>query len=73
MTIGMVDEAHRHWELSDSLVSKDTTNEAMVFCQACRHGGHASHILDWFFGGLGGKTHSLCPVADCECRCAEHL
>lgn len=33
------------------------------WCQTCRHGGHASHLLDWF------KTHSDCPVTGCTCKC----
>ena len=46
-----------------------------VWCQACRHGGHAGHIFDWFYGG-GGEGNALpptiieCPVNGCFCRCA---
>jgi len=35
-----------------------------TWCQTCRHGGHAQHILDWF------QEHSVCPVTDCTCRCS---
>jgi len=35
-----------------------------TWCQTCRHGGHSSHMLDWF------KNHSECPVTDCNCKCA---
>ncbi len=34
-----------------------------TWCQACRHGGHATHITEWF------KTHVECPVTDCSCVC----
>ncbi|GAB1607536.1 complex MIOS [Argonauta hians] len=34
-----------------------------TWCQSCRHGGHASHITDWF------KDHFECPVAGCYCKC----
>ncbi|UYV67394.1 MIOS [Cordylochernes scorpioides] len=34
-----------------------------TWCQTCRHGGHAQHLLDWF------KVHSNCPVASCQCKC----
>ncbi|XP_074600289.1 GATOR complex protein mio [Brevipalpus obovatus] len=33
------------------------------WCQTCRHGGHAKHILDWF------SENSECPVSGCSCRC----
>lgn len=36
----------------------------MVWCQTCRHGGHAQHIEEWF------ELHDVCPVADCDCRCS---
>ncbi|WVF65929.1 hypothetical protein IAT40_000667 [Kwoniella sp. CBS 6097] len=49
----------------------DTIDAAYVCCLTCRHGGHASHILPWFEGGLdGGVPHTKCPVAGCECECA---
>ena len=36
----------------------------MMWCQSCRHGGHAEHLLDWF------AHHSECPVSGCNCKCA---
>ncbi|XP_014242242.1 GATOR complex protein MIOS-B [Cimex lectularius] len=33
------------------------------WCQACRHGGHVSHINQWF------KEHQECPVTECNCKC----
>lgn len=33
------------------------------WCQACRHGGHAIHLLHWF------RKHKVCPVSDCSCQC----
>ncbi|CAH0555566.1 unnamed protein product [Brassicogethes aeneus] len=34
-----------------------------TWCQTCRHGGHAEHMLQWF------KEHQDCPVTGCSCRC----
>jgi hypothetical protein len=38
-------------------------DEWVVFCGTCRHGGHKSHLLDWF------KNFDECPVAGCNCQC----
>lgn len=35
-----------------------------TWCQSCKHGGHAHHISEWF------STHSVCPVAECDCDCS---
>jgi len=51
----------------------DTFDDAIVICQTCRHGGHAIHILEWFLGEDGRRTHSICPVADCNCKCADEF
>ncbi|KAJ8731079.1 hypothetical protein PYW07_004243 [Mythimna separata] len=34
------------------------------WCVACRHGGHAMHLINWF------KEHTECPVSSCNCHCA---
>ncbi|CAH2095812.1 unnamed protein product [Euphydryas editha] len=34
------------------------------WCVACRHGGHAAHLLQWF------SEHTECPVSSCTCRCS---
>lgn len=34
-----------------------------TWCQSCRHGGHASHLMDWF------SENSSCPVVGCKCKC----
>lgn len=34
-----------------------------TWCQSCRHGGHAAHIMQWF------SEHLECPVTSCTCRC----
>ncbi|GFN83407.1 WD repeat-containing protein mio [Plakobranchus ocellatus] len=34
-----------------------------TWCQTCRHGGHASHLTQWF------REHSDCPVTGCPCKC----
>ncbi|THV05759.1 hypothetical protein K435DRAFT_849750 [Dendrothele bispora CBS 962.96] len=100
MTLGIVPDAMREIELSDASSGsriKDTMDEAIIICQTCRHGGHASHILEWFFGtdeadipeqddaqariysrlnlvGRGStKVARTCPVADCNCHCADEM
>ncbi|KAI0744299.1 hypothetical protein C8Q80DRAFT_889791 [Daedaleopsis nitida] len=58
-----------------SAVPSETLQEALVFCQTCRHGGHASHIMEWFYGegGATSRAHGTCPIAGCDCRCADEL
>jgi len=36
-----------------------------TWCQTCRHGGHAQHMMDWFL------KNNECPVSDCNCRCSK--
>jgi WD repeat-containing protein mio len=31
------------------------------------------HILEWFLNKDDQRTHDVCPVADCYCRCAEEF
>lgn len=50
----------------------DTIDDAIVICQTCRHGGHASHLMEWFFAE-GERSRGVCPVADCDCRCADEF
>ncbi|GAA5969640.1 hypothetical protein JCM3765_000607 [Sporobolomyces pararoseus] len=35
----------------------------LAWCQKCRHGGHATHLLEWF------ERSQVCAVAGCDCRC----
>ncbi|EJD52310.1 hypothetical protein AURDEDRAFT_158037 [Auricularia subglabra TFB-10046 SS5] len=57
----------------------DTVDDGFIFCQTCRHGGHARHVLEWFFGSsdmddssvVGVESHDVCAVGDCDCRCAD--
>ncbi|KAL4248763.1 WD repeat mio family protein [Abortiporus biennis] len=70
LTLSIVQDDSRNAELANSS-SKDTIDEALVFCQTCRHGGHASHILEWFYDEDGNRVHGTCPVANCHCRCAD--
>lgn len=37
--------------------------EAIVWCQSCRHGGHFKHMEEWF------REERECPVTDCPCEC----
>ena len=72
--------------MTNHVAREDTIAEAIVFCQNCRHGGHASHIMEWFFGGdpadcegdgdgqeRGGKAHDICAVPDCDCHCGNEM
>ncbi|RNF11748.1 hypothetical protein TraAM80_00731 [Trypanosoma rangeli] len=34
-----------------------------TWCTVCLHGGHWSHLRDWF------AKHKTCPAEDCPCRC----
>ncbi|WVO16751.1 hypothetical protein L204_104435 [Cryptococcus depauperatus] len=58
--------------LEDTAYINDTIDAAYVFCMTCRHGGHACHVLPWFEGDLDGlPPHVVCPVAGCDCECAD--
>ncbi|KAF7424357.1 hypothetical protein PC9H_009664 [Pleurotus ostreatus] len=70
MNLSIVYDGQREAQLTLN-ESKDTIDDAIVICQTCRHGGHASHLLDWFFGADSARSHGICPVADCNCRCAD--
>jgi hypothetical protein len=48
-------------------------DDPLVICQSCRHGGHASHIMEWFTDASGEPLHRTCPIADCDCRCADEM
>lgn len=50
---------------------RETIDDAIIICQTCRHGGHASHILQWFLAEDGlTPVRETCPVASCDCKCA---
>lgn len=49
--------------LRDAVASNPFQNW-ITWCQNCRHGGHAQHLMMWF------STHQRCPVPDCGCLCA---
>ena len=44
-------------------VKVNPTLKWFTWCQTCRHGGHASHMTEWF------KEHTECPVNSCVCNC----
>ncbi|TFK53760.1 hypothetical protein OE88DRAFT_1656037 [Heliocybe sulcata] len=74
MTLCVVPDGHREVDMGRSQ-REDTIDDAIVICQNCRHGGHASHLLEWFYGEGedAARAHRTCPVADCDCRCADEL
>ncbi|VDB83247.1 unnamed protein product [Peniophora sp. CBMAI 1063] len=49
------DGIHAH----HNAAAKDTLDDAIVFCQTCRHGGHASHVMEWFYGEDGEGEESF--------------
>ncbi|KAJ7477171.1 hypothetical protein B0H11DRAFT_2234647 [Mycena galericulata] len=72
MTLSIVPDVVRDAEFGYS-PSKDTIDDAIIICQTCRHGGHASHIFDWFYGDDGVRSHGLCAVANCDCHCIDEF
>ena len=50
---------HTQGSLRDSL----SFAEFWSFCASCHHGGHASHLSEWF------SSKQICPVAECMCQC----
>ncbi|KAI0318845.1 hypothetical protein OF83DRAFT_1113636 [Amylostereum chailletii] len=74
MSLTVLADAAREGQLAHhNAAFRDTIDDAIVFCQTCRHGGHASHILDWFYGEAGARSHGVCAVADCDHRCVDEL
>ncbi|KAF9268842.1 hypothetical protein L218DRAFT_1073280 [Marasmius fiardii PR-910] len=74
LALSIVQDPVRDAQLMGRSNQRDTIEEAIVICQTCRHGGHVSHISGWFFGEDGeGPGHHICPVANCDCRCADHF
>jgi len=45
--------------LRDSMLFDDMWS----WCQSCKHGGHLSHLAEWF------SSKTVCPVAECMCHC----
>ncbi|CAO3636556.1 unnamed protein product [Cunninghamella blakesleeana] len=58
-----IDSTRQAMVANDS--NQDPANFDLWFtwCQTCRHGGHAIHMLDWF------QNHTSCPVSNCNCQC----
>lgn len=50
-------------ELLNDTIKFLTEEKGLVWCQTCKHGGHAQHILKWF------DDHQVCPISNCECPC----
>lgn len=74
MTLGILPDSARNGQLAhQNALMRDSVDDAIVFCQTCRHGGHAAHILEWFYGEAGAKSRGTCAVADCDHRCADEF
>ncbi|OAF64692.1 hypothetical protein A3Q56_07567, partial [Intoshia linei] len=51
-------------ESEESTVKKfSPTDISVTWCRRCRHGGHTSHLIDWF------KENEKCSVSNCSCTC----
>jgi len=52
---------------SDALTQQESsaTDSWFSWCCSCNHGGHLSHIRDWF------KEYAVCPASGCDCRCID--
>ncbi|KIY67134.1 hypothetical protein CYLTODRAFT_376717 [Cylindrobasidium torrendii FP15055 ss-10] len=74
MSLSIIPDIAREMQLRKNPTAEaDTLEDAIVMCQTCRHGGHASHIMDWFFVGNGAQSHTTCAVASCDCPCADQM
>lgn len=74
MTLGILPDSARNGQLAhQNALTRDSVDDAIVFCQTCRHGGHAAHILEWFYGEAGAKSRGTCAVADCDHRCGDEF
>ncbi|KAI9450344.1 hypothetical protein BJY52DRAFT_1206162 [Lactarius psammicola] len=74
MTLGILPDSARNGQLAhQNALTRDSADDAIVFCQTCRHGGHAAHILEWFYGEAGAKSRGTCAVADCDHRCGDEF
>lgn len=47
-----------------SKAGKEISVGLFVWCEKCHHGGHNSHVLEWF------NENQACPVYGCGCNCA---
>ena len=47
------------------ITSNQVLSNWLIWCQTCKHGGHAQHITEWFL------NFTVCPVSDCPCECSK--
>ena len=40
-----------------------------MFCQRCKHGGHAGCLEKWFSNSSNGRQRRVCGVNGCNCLC----
>ena len=52
-----------HLYLMSTAGSSSNHSLLVSWCLVCGHGGHSSHVMDWF------KVSEKCPVSDCDCKC----
>jgi len=71
LPVSIPHDALRNSNIAAGHSTEDTFDYSLLFCQSCRHGGHACHIREWFEGSADSTTqpHDTCPVADCNCHC----
>ena len=49
---------------SSDIVSQQEMASWLIWCQSCKHGGHAGCMTQWF------ANFAICPVSDCNCECS---
>ncbi|MCJ1274447.1 hypothetical protein MMC21_002243 [Puttea exsequens] len=62
--LGMPDP-HSKGSQAAGPTKKDILDKFISVCRTCWHMCHGGHSEKWF------AEHSICPVPDCDCRCAE--
>jgi len=56
-------EMSRSFRTAKSVAPSMKFEEWFTWCEKCHHGGHSSHILEWF------EETKQCPVSGCNCEC----
>ena len=56
---------HKTDNPNTEIQSNQLLSNWLIWCQTCKHGGHAQHLTEWFL------NFTVCPVSDCTCECAK--
>uniref|UniRef100_A0A915EHD8 GATOR complex protein MIO zinc-ribbon like domain-containing protein n=1 Tax=Ditylenchus dipsaci TaxID=166011 RepID=A0A915EHD8_9BILA len=52
-------------EVAGTTSKNSAIDHWFVWCCSCNHGGHLSHIRDWF------QEYKACPASGCDCLCMD--